>query len=134
KIDAVPQKTFKGQIVFENPSLEGNSKINLVRFQVDNQHNLIKPGMMARVTIDYNQKQTLVVPKEALLIGRMKMIWIEVEPGMFESRTVETGIENKEFIEIIFGVNEGERIVASGGYLLNSEFILKKGASKVHAH
>lgn len=134
KIDALPQKTFKGKIVFENPSLEENSKINLVRFQLDNEHNLIKPGMMARVTIDYNQKETLVVPKEALLIGRMKMVWIEVEPGMFESRTVETGIENKTFVEILSGVSEGERVVTTGAYLLNSEFILKRGAVKAHSH
>lgn len=134
KIDALPQKIFKGKIVFENPTLEENSKVNVVRFQIDNENNLIKPGMMARVTIDYNQKETLVVPKEALLIGRMKMVWIEVEPGMFESRTVETGIENKSFVEILSGVSEGERVVITGAYLLNSEFILKRGAVKAHSH
>ncbi len=134
KVDALPEKTFKGKIVFENPSLEENSKVNLVRFQVDNQQNLIKPGMMARVTIDYNRKKTLVIPKEALLIGRMKMVWIEVEPGMFESRTVETGIENKSFVEILSGISEGERVVTTGAYLLNSEFILKRGAVKAHTH
>lgn len=134
KIDALPQEIFKGKIVFENPALEANSKINLVRFQVDNKNDLIKPGMMARVTIGYNQKEVLVVPKEALLIGRMKMVWIEVEPGMFESRTVETGIENKSFVEILSGVNEGERVVTTGAYLLNSEFILKRGAVKAHSH
>jgi Cu(I)/Ag(I) efflux system membrane fusion protein len=75
-----------------------------------------------------------VVPKEALLIGRMKMVWIEVEPGMFESRTVETGIENKSFVEILSGVSEGERVVITGAYLLNSEFILKRGAVKAHSH
>lgn len=134
KIDALPQKTFKAKLVFENPSLEENSKVNLVRFQVGNEHSLIKPGMMARVTIDYNQKETLVVPKEALLIGLMKMVWIEAEPGMFESRTVETGIENKSFVEILSGVSEGERVVTTGAYLLNSEFILKRGAVKAHSH
>ena len=134
KIDALPKKTIKGKIVFENPSLEENSKINLVRFQVNNERNLIKPGMMARVTIDYNQKETLVVPKEALLIGLMKMVWVEVEPGMFEGRMVETGIENKSFVEILSGISEGERIVTTGAYLLNSEFILKRGAVKAHSH
>jgi membrane fusion protein, copper/silver efflux system len=134
EIEALPQKTFKGKIVFENPTLEENSKVNLVRFQIDNENNLIKPGMMARVTIYYSQRETLVVPKEALLIGRMKMVWIEVEPDMFESRTVETGVENKSFAEILSGVSEGERVVTTGAYLLNSEFILKRGAVKAHSH
>jgi membrane fusion protein, copper/silver efflux system len=133
-IEGLPQKTFKGRIVFYNPALEENSKINLVRFMVENDHAMIKPGMMARVTIDHHQKQALAIPKGALLIGRMKMVWIEVEPGMFESRTVETGIENKKLVEIRSGLKEGELIVTSGAYLLNSEFILKQGAVKAHNH
>ena len=128
-IEAFPQKTFKAKMVFENPAMEENSKINLVRFRIDNNNNMIKPGMMARVTINHHPKQTLVIPKSALLIGRMTMVWIEVMPGMFESRTVETGIENKQFVEILSGLKEGERVVTSGAYLLNSEFILKQGAN-----
>ena len=128
-IEGLSQKTFKARMVFENPALEENSKISLVRFRIDNTNNIIKPGMMARVTINHHPKQTIVIPKSALLIGRMTMVWIEVKPGMFESRTVETGIENKYFVEIISGLEEGERVVASGAYLLNSEFILKQGAN-----
>ncbi len=128
-IEAFPQKIFKAKVVFEDPAMEENSKINLVRFRIDNNDNMIKPGMMARVTINHHPKQTLVIPKTALLIGRMTMVWIEVMPGMYESRTIETGIENKAFIEIISGLKEGERVVTTGAYLLNSEFILKKGAN-----
>ena len=84
---------------------------------------------MARVVINYDQKRALVIPKTALLIGRMTMVWIEVMPGMFESRTVKTGIENKQFVEILSGLKVGDRVVTSGAYLLNSEFILKKGAN-----
>ena len=129
RIEAFPQKIFKAKVVFENPSIEENSKINLVRFRIDNKDNMIKTGMMARVTINHHAKQTLVIPKTALLIGRMTMVWIEVMPGMFESRTVETGIENKKFVEILSGLKEGERVVTTGAYLLNSEFILKQGAN-----
>lgn len=128
-IEAFPQEVFKAKVVYENPAIEENSKINLVRFRIDNNNNMIKPGMMARVTINHHPKQTLVIPKTALLIGRMTMVWIEVMPGMFESRTIETGIENKQFVEIISGLKEGERVVTSGAYLLNSEFILKQGAN-----
>lgn len=128
-IEAFPQEIFKAKVVFENPAMEENSKINLVRFRIDSSDNMIKPGMMARVTINHHPKQTLVIPKSALLIGRMTMVWIEAMPGMFESRTVETGIENKKFVEIISGLKEGERVVTTGAYLLNSAFILKKGAN-----
>ncbi len=128
-IEAFPQKIFKAKVVFENPAMEENSKINLLRFRIENKDNMIKTGMMARVTINHHPKQTLVIPKKALLIGRMTMVWIEAMPGMFESRTVETGIENNKFVEIISGLKEGDRVVVSGAYLLNSEFILKQGAN-----
>ncbi|HEY0652090.1 MAG TPA: efflux RND transporter periplasmic adaptor subunit [Chryseosolibacter sp.] len=134
KLDALPDAAYKGKIVFENPALEPNSKVNLVRFQVDNKNNLIKPGMMARVTIVYSKKETLVVPRQAVLIGRVKVVWVEVEPGMFERRIVETGIENKKVVEILSGLKGGERVVTSGAYLLNSELILKSGAAKSHIH
>lgn len=134
RIEVLPQNVFKGKIVFENPTLEENTKVNLVRFRIDNDNNKIKPGMMARVTLEHQPKQALVIPKAALLIGSMTMVWIEVEPGMFESRTVKTGIENKQFAEITSGLNEGDRVVTSGAYLLNSEFILKKGSVKAHNH
>ncbi len=52
---------------FENPAIEENSKINLVRFRIDNSNNMIKPGMMARVAINHLPKQTLVIPKSSLL-------------------------------------------------------------------
>ncbi len=128
-IEGLPQKPFKAKMVFENPAIEENSKISFVRFRIDNTNNIIKPGMMARITINHQPKQALVIPKSSLLIGRMTMVWIEVMPGMFESRTVETGIENKTLVEIISGLKEGERVVISGAYLLNSEFILRKGAN-----
>ncbi|MEO7992666.1 MAG: efflux RND transporter periplasmic adaptor subunit [Chryseolinea sp.] len=128
-IEGLPQKPIKAKMVFENPAIEENSKISLVRFRIDNTNNMIKPGMMARVTINHHPKQALVIPKSSLLIGRMTMVWIEVMPDMFESRTVETGIENKQFVEILSGLKEGDRVVTSGAYLLNSEFILKKGAN-----
>ncbi len=128
-IEGLPQKPVKAKMVFENPAIEENSKISLVRFRIDNSNNVIKPGMMARVAINHHPKQTLVIPKSSLLIGRMTMVWIEVMPGMFESRTVKTGIENKQFVEILSGLKVGDRVVTSGAYLLNSAFILKKGAN-----
>lgn len=128
-IEGLPQKPVKAKMVFENPAIEENSKISLVRFRIDNSNNMIKPGMMARVAINHHPKQTLVIPKSSLLIGRMTMVWIEVMPGMFESRTVKTGIENKQFVEILSGLKVGDRVVTSGAYLLNSAFILKKGAN-----
>ena len=134
RIDGLPLKEFEGKVVFENPTLEANSKINLVRFIINDADNSMRPGMMARVTIMHQKKEALIIPKSALLIGEMTLVWIETTPGMYQSQAVRTGIENKDFVEIIHGLQEGDKVVTSGAYLLNSDFILKKGAVKVHSH
>ena len=49
------------------------------------------------------------------------------EENMFERRVVETGIENKRQVEILSGLMEGEKVVSYGGYMINSEFIIRQG-------
>ena len=132
--DALPGETFYGKIVYANPVIENNTKISLVRIGVENPDEKIKPGMMAFVHLTNGEKKTLVVPRSSLILDKMKTIWVQSEPGMFERRMVQTGLENGREVEIISGVNEGDLIVISGAYLLNSEFILKKGGAVKHQH
>jgi Cu(I)/Ag(I) efflux system membrane fusion protein len=54
-------------------------------------------------------------------------VWIQNSEGGFEARMVETGIENKNKIEIRSGLKVGEKVVVSGAYLINSEYIFKRG-------
>ena len=56
------------------------------------------------------------------------------DENTFEQRMVDTGSENKYFIEILSGIKEGEIVVTSGAYLISSEFILKSGAGQRHDH
>lgn len=128
ELDAYPGESFSVKPVFGNPVIEPNQKISLVRFLIQNQHGKIKPGMMAYVNIKRNEKKALVIPKSSLLIGAMTTVWLRAPDGMYESRIVETGIQNKNEVEVINGLEEGEIIVTSGAYLLNSAMILKKGA------
>lgn len=90
--------------------------------------------MMGYVQVKQSEVKTLTVPKSAILSEKMRTVWVQVQPGMFERRMVQTGIENKHEVEITEGIKEGEIIVVSGVYLLNSEFILKKGNVIKHQH
>ena len=54
-------------------------------------------------------------------------VWIQNSQGGFEARMVDTGIENKNKIEIRSGLQVGEKVVVSGAYLINSEYIFKRG-------
>lgn len=126
--EAFPDETLEGTVTFINPELQENSRINLVRVEVDNKKMLLKPGMKAYVILKTEEKEAIALPKDAVLRdAEHSIIWIEKEDGNLEPRMVETGIENKYSIEIISGLEQGERVVVSGAYLLNSEFIFKKG-------
>lgn len=90
--------------------------------------------MMVYVSPKKNTKPVLAVPKSAVLLEKMKTVWIMTDKNTFEQRMVETGIENKNLIEILSGIKEGEIIVTSGAYLVSGEFILKSGAGQRHDH
>jgi len=128
EFDAYPNETFSVVPVFDNPSVEADQKISLVRFLIINRKLHLKPGMMAYVSIKRNEKKTMVIPKSSILIGNMITAWVKTGDGMYENRVIELGIQNKKEVEVISGLKEGELIVTSGAYLLNGALILKKGA------
>jgi membrane fusion protein, copper/silver efflux system len=122
---------IKGEIVYQNPRLEENTKINLLRVKINNAEGKYRPGMMAYVYLKRNEKETLVIPKSALLVGTFTTVWVETPEGMFEPRMVETGISNKREVEILSGLSPGDLVVSSGAYLLNSEWKVKQGGSSM---
>lgn len=125
---AYPGETFTLRPVFDNPALESNQKVSLVRFLFTNRSHPIKPGMMAYVNIKRNQKRTLVIPKSSILVGNMTTAWVKIAEGVYESRIIKLGVQNKKEVEVLNGLQEGELIVTSGAFLLNSALVLKKGA------
>ena len=123
------EKSYKGKVVFENPSLDEDKKFSKVRIEIQNQENKITPGMMAYVYLKTQEKKTLVIPKSALLLLKMKTVWVQLPDGSYESRNVETGMQNKSEVEIISGIKEGELVISSGGFLLQSEYTIRNGAN-----
>jgi Cu(I)/Ag(I) efflux system membrane fusion protein len=128
EFDAYPNEIFSAVPVFDNPTVEADQKISLVRFLVAGRSHQLKPGMMAYVNIKRNEKKTVVIPKSSILVGNMITAWIKTGDGTYENRMIELGIQNKREVEVISGLKEGELVVTNGAFLLNSALILKKGA------
>lgn len=125
---AFPEEITEGTIIFANPELQGQSKINLVRVELKNPSGKFKVGMQAYVIHYSEERKAIVLPVDAVIRGsRQAVVWVQNKNGGFESRKVQTGIENKYQIEIVSGLNVGERVVVSGAYLINSEYIFKLG-------
>jgi Cu(I)/Ag(I) efflux system membrane fusion protein len=91
---------------------------------------LLKPGMAASIYIEHSAKISIALPVDAVLqFSNSSNVWIQNPDSTFENRMVKTGISNSQLIEIVSGLTEGERVVISGAYLINSDFQFKKGAN-----
>ena len=75
------------------------------------------------------QHKGLTLPSNAVLRdSKSALVWIKTGEHSFEVKMVETGTEDNNNIEITSGLKEGDVVVVSGAYLLNSEYIFKKGS------
>lgn len=130
KIPDFPDMQVQGRIEFVNPEINTDTRINLIRVSIPNQGRRLKPGMPAYVIIKDPAYKTLSLPADAVLRdGKMAMVWIQTGPNTYTSRMVETGMESNGVIEIKSGLRPGEAVVMTGAYLLQSEYVFRKGAN-----
>ena len=124
----LPEKTFTGKIDFINPELNSGTQLNLIRVEIPNKDLSIKPGMPAIVALKHHVHKAFALPVDAVLRdSKGAIVWVQTAANTYKSRMVQTGIESDDKIEIVSGLAEGDIVVISGAYLLNSEFIFKKG-------
>jgi len=120
---------IKGKIGFVNPEINPDSRINLIRITIPNNNNQLHPGMPAYVYLKNRQHKGLTLPSNAVLRdSKSALVWVKTGEHSFEVKMVETGTEDDNNIEITSGLKEGDVVVISGAYLLNSEYIFKKGS------
>ena len=86
--------------------------------------------MPAYVIIKGKQVNALTLPSDAVLrTGTGASVWVQTGNRSFKTRMVEIGMEDGDRVQIKSGLQPGDVIVISGAYLLNSEYIFKKGAN-----
>ena len=129
-----PEEVYKGILVYNNPIVEEGKRIHLLKIRVTNSSGKLIPGTLVSVIPEKSIANILAVPKSAVLLEKMKTVWVLAHDNTFEQRMVETGAENKFWIEITSGLKLGDIVVAEGAYLISSEFILKSGAGQRHDH
>jgi Cu(I)/Ag(I) efflux system membrane fusion protein len=89
--------------------------------------------MFVNVSLKIPLGQALVVPVAAVMdSGKRKVAWVETKPGMFEPRDVRVGIRVGDRLQILSGLAQGDKVAASGGYLIDSEAQLKGGSGGGH--
>lgn len=91
-----------------------------IRIRVDNQRRLLRPHSFVEAEISSPHEQsTIVVPSEAVVSdGAVSVVFVETEPSVLRRRVVRTGHQTRDRIEIVSGVNGGEKVVVRGALLL----------------
>jgi len=126
----LPSKKINGKIEFMNPEITPQSRINLLRVNVANPGNILKPGMPAYVIIKGKQQNSLTLPSDAIIrTGTGASVWVQTGKGFFKNIMVEIGMEDGDRVQVKSGLQSGDIVVIRGAYLLNSEFIFKQGAN-----
>lgn len=122
-----PGKTWTGRVNYIYPSLDKTTRSLKVRLVFDNPDEMLKPNMFAKVRILSGAKNNiLIIPTEALIrTGAQERVIIAKGGGVFEQRIVSSGLESGAYIEISAGLKDGEKVVVSGQFLLDSEASLR---------
>jgi Cu(I)/Ag(I) efflux system membrane fusion protein len=130
---AIPGKVFKGQVSYIYPYAEAKTRTIKVRLIFDNPKRLLKPEMFADVTIAAKpQEHVVVIPSEAIVrSGKTEQVFVVSSPGKFEPRQVTLGMESNGNIIILSGLKEGETVVTSAQFLIDSESKLREATAKM---
>ena len=129
-IPSAGEKTFNGKVIFIAPQIQSPERFVLARFQITNPTQDIKPGMLADITVKTETRKSLTLPIDAIIRdSKGANVWIRNSDGVFENKMVTIGMQNCKQVEITGGLKEDDVVVISGAYLLNSEYIFKKGAN-----
>jgi Cu(I)/Ag(I) efflux system membrane fusion protein len=120
--DAYPNKIFTGRITFISPTVDPSSRTIRIRAEMPNIDGKLKLDMFVNTTLKIKLSEAIVVPITAVLsTGTRQVVWVQKDAGIFEPRLVKVGERSNEYVQILDGINEGETIVTSGGYLIDSE-------------
>ena len=123
KLDYLPGKTWQGKVDYIYPTLDAKTRTVNVRLRLNNDKKELKPNMFAQIVIHTKEdKPVLLIPKEALIrTGNQDRVVIALGEGRFKSVEVSVGRFAKDNVEILDGLNKGDKIVSSAQFLLDSE-------------
>ena len=124
--DAMPARGFDGRVEFIYPTVSNETRTLKARLALSNLDGSLRPGMYGRVRVSGRGTRALSVPAEAVVnAGEHSYVFLAHEGGHFEPRLVQVGMPEGDRVQILRGVTEGDTVVASASFLIDSESRLK---------
>ena len=138
-IPSLPGRVFEGRVSYIAPLLDNRGQIE-IRLMIDNAGFLLKPEMYAEVTIEKDTKQpVLAIPRNAVInSGKRQLVYVAESENTFKQREIITGMVGRDdMTEVVEGLDEGEAVVVSGQFLIDSESRLSEAINnggETHNH
>ncbi|PJI87234.1 efflux RND transporter periplasmic adaptor subunit [Sphingomonas koreensis] len=119
---AFPTERFSGRVAAILPDLQADSRTLTARIELPNRDGRLRPGMFATVSFGGRDRPALLVPSEAVIrTGKRTLVMLVLPGGRYQPAEIQAGIESGGRTEILAGLAEGEKVAASGQFLLDSE-------------
>ena len=130
----LPDRKFSGKVTYVYPTVDEKTRTARVRMEFHNPGLFLKPGMFATVELHAElEPAALLVPDTAVLrSGDKNTVFVALENGKFEPRSVTLGARGEsDSYQVLTGLREGERVVTSGQFMLDSESQLREAIQKM---
>ncbi len=135
EVGAIPGRVWSGKVDFIYPELDARTRSLKVRLAFANDDGVLKPNMFADVKLYGGPKRgVLVVPQQAVIpSGEASRVVKKVGDGEYQPVTVVTGMVNAGQVEILSGLEEGDEVVSSGQFMIDSESNLQASIQRFSA-
>lgn len=129
----LPGKEWAGEVDYVYPRLDPITHTLKVRLVFDNPEEILKPNMYADIIIFAEPSDNvLVIPREAVIYtGEGARVIVKEKDGEYIAKSIKIGIESDDVVEVLYGLEEGEIIVTSAQFLIDSESSLKASINRI---
>lgn len=125
-VDAYPGERFQGRVIYIYPYADERTRTVKVRFELPNPGTRLKPGLYANIELATALGSGLVIPANALLdSGAEQIVFVAEGDGYFEPRSVQVGHRLGDDVQILAGLEAGERVASGAAFLIDSESQLR---------
>ena len=133
QVDSFPGRTWQGEVDYIYPELNAATRTLKTRVKIANPDEQLKPNMFATLTLNSQQQTNAIqVPREAIIrSGSFDRIVLAKGAGQYQSIKITLGRESAGYVEVLAGLNEGDNVVTSAQFLLDSESSLTADFSRI---
>ena len=131
-LPALPNRIFRGHVDFVDPVLDPQSRTAKLRIQMKNPKGELRPEMYGDVMLEGKPHQGLLVPADSVLqSGTRNVVFVALGGGKLQPREVKLGQRSGDDLEIMSGLNEGDKVATRAAFLLDSESQLRASLNTI---